>query len=210
MPPPETRGCSHALNAETISATPPCSCGAYIANDSQIDYSMGDVGGAGVDINLARQIPAPMEARHGMGTEFMGRRDGSGLIAAFREHYYDLLRLLTRRTGNVERAADIAQDTYIRLAAIAPEGAHIENSRAYIYRIAGNLAIDTMRREVREAWRRNSRSGPLPRTHRYRARPPAPSQGGFGSVAPQGATGPFAIPGGGSEPPGDCQALWRV
>lgn len=82
----------------------------------------------------------------------MGRHDASGLIASFQEHYDDLLRYLARRTGgDVERAADIAQDTYIRLAAIAPNVAGIENQRAYIYRIAGNLAVDTMRRDGRQA-----------------------------------------------------------
>lgn len=83
----------------------------------------------------------------------MGRRDASGLIASFQEHYADLVRYLSRRTGNVERAADIAQDTYVRLAATAPDPAGIENHRAYIYRVAGNLAVDTMRREGRHtAW----------------------------------------------------------
>lgn len=83
----------------------------------------------------------------------MGRRDASGLLASFQEHYDDLLRYLARRTGDMDRAADIAQDTYIRLAAIAPDSAEIENNRAYIYRVAGNLAVDTMRREGRHtAW----------------------------------------------------------
>lgn len=83
----------------------------------------------------------------------MGRQDASGLIAAFQQHYRDLLRFLARRTGDAERAADIAQETYIRLNAIAPETAGVENRKAYIYRIAGNLAIDAVRRESREtAW----------------------------------------------------------
>lgn len=81
----------------------------------------------------------------------MGRRDASDLIAAFQEHYDELLRFLTRRTGDVERASDVAQDTYIRLASIKPGTKLIENPRAYIYRVAGNLAIDRMRRDGREA-----------------------------------------------------------
>lgn len=81
----------------------------------------------------------------------MGRHDVSALIASFRENYQDLLRFLTRRTGNAERAADVAQDTYVRLAAIPPTNLDIQNPRAFVYRVAGNLAIDTMRREGRIA-----------------------------------------------------------
>ena len=81
----------------------------------------------------------------------MGRHDVSALIASFRENYQDLLRFLTRRTGNAERAADVAQDTYVRLAAIPPTSLDIQNPRAFVYRVAGNLAIDTMRREGRIA-----------------------------------------------------------
>ncbi|HWB50394.1 MAG TPA: RNA polymerase sigma factor [Stellaceae bacterium] len=79
----------------------------------------------------------------------MGRFDGAALIASFQENYEDLLRFLARRTGDADRAADIAQDTYLRLAAIGPGAAVIDNPRAYVYRVAGNLAIDTMRREGR-------------------------------------------------------------
>ncbi|RKF23447.1 RNA polymerase sigma factor [Altericroceibacterium spongiae] len=74
----------------------------------------------------------------------------SRLIASFQEHYEQLLRFLTRRTGDVDRAADVAQETYFKLAAIEVEDQPIENRQAYIYRVAGNLAIDMMRREGRE------------------------------------------------------------
>lgn len=81
----------------------------------------------------------------------MARYDASTLLASFRDNYPDLLRFLTRRTGDAGRAADVAQDTYIRLAALPPANQDIENPRAFVYRVAGNLAIDTMRREGRLA-----------------------------------------------------------
>lgn len=79
----------------------------------------------------------------------MGGADLSALISAFRENYQDLLRFLTRRTGSADRAADLAQDTYLRLAALAPASVDVQNPRAYVYRIAGNLAIDAARRDGR-------------------------------------------------------------
>lgn len=79
----------------------------------------------------------------------MGRNDVSALIASFRENYHELVRYLTRRTGDAERAADVAQDTYLRLATLSPGNIDVENPRAYVYRVAGNLAIDALRREGR-------------------------------------------------------------
>src|SRR5215471_5560217 len=81
----------------------------------------------------------------------MGRQDVSALIASFRDNYRDLLRFLTRRTGDADRAADLAQDTYLKLATLSPANGDIRNARAYVYRVAGNLAIDTLRREGRIA-----------------------------------------------------------
>jgi len=81
----------------------------------------------------------------------MGRQDVSALIASFRDNYRDLLRFLTRRTADAERAADLAQDTYLKLAALGPDSGGIHNPRAYVYRVAGNLAIDTLRRDGRIA-----------------------------------------------------------
>src|SRR5215475_9918635 len=81
----------------------------------------------------------------------MGRQDISALIASFRENYQDLLRFLTRRTGDAERAADLAQDTFLKLAALGLAHQEVRNARAYIYRTAANLVIDTVRRDRRIA-----------------------------------------------------------
>ena len=98
----------------------------------------------------------------------MGRQDISALITSFRENYKDLLRFLTRRTGDPERAADLAQDTYLRLAAASSTAGEIRNARAYVYRVAGNLAIDALRRErliandLAEAWTGEGVADPAP------------------------------------------------
>lgn len=71
-----------------------------------------------------------------------------GLIASFQKHYDELLGYLTRRTGDRERAADVLQDTWLKLARVREDSIDIANQRAYIYRVAGNLVIDTHRREA--------------------------------------------------------------
>lgn len=72
----------------------------------------------------------------------------SDLLASFQEHYADLLRFLARRLGNVEHAADVAQDTYLRLATLSADDS-IKEPRAFLFRVAGNLAIDRLRSENR-------------------------------------------------------------
>ncbi|MBO6803706.1 MAG: sigma-70 family RNA polymerase sigma factor [Thalassospira sp.] len=80
----------------------------------------------------------------------MARSSASILIASFQENYEQLLRFLTRKmNGDSERAADVVQDTYVRLAGTSELDETIDNPRAYIYRVAGNLAIDRIRRERR-------------------------------------------------------------
>lgn len=76
----------------------------------------------------------------------------SSLVVSFETHYSDLLRFLIRRTGCVELAADVAQDTFLRVAGTEPTQA-IDNPRAYLFRIASNLATDLLRRETRLAQR---------------------------------------------------------
>lgn len=79
----------------------------------------------------------------------MGRADASDLIAIFQSLYDDLIRMLTARTGDPERAADIVQDTYFRLAGVQAAGERVANPRAYVFRVAHNLAIDEGRKLTR-------------------------------------------------------------
>ncbi len=78
----------------------------------------------------------------------MERSDEAGLIRAFLGLYNDLLRLLSWKTGNPDTAADLAQETYLKLAA-KPAEERVQNPRAYILRTANNLAIDRLRQERR-------------------------------------------------------------
>lgn len=66
------------------------------------------------------------------------------------EAYYEELRqFIRRRTGSSSIAEDVVQETWIRANTTA---ALPDNPRAYLYRMAGNLAVDHMRRQ--QAWER--------------------------------------------------------
>ena len=75
----------------------------------------------------------------------------SGLLATFQEHYDDLLQFLTRRMSDRQRAADVAQETYLKLVNIDEQAVPVLHARSFIFRVAGNLAIDALRREKRIA-----------------------------------------------------------
>ena len=66
----------------------------------------------------------------------------------FRRHSQELVRFLRGRGLTAETAADLAQDTFIRLltAHRQPAGPQ-DNPRAYLFQVSRNLSIDFMRRE---------------------------------------------------------------
>lgn len=64
----------------------------------------------------------------------------------FRRHSGDLKRYLRRRGVSAETAADLTQETFLRLLTASPVGP-IDNVQAYIFRIANNLSIDLARRQ---------------------------------------------------------------
>ncbi len=73
----------------------------------------------------------------------------SKLTAAFLTHYPDLIRYLRRRTHCSELAQDCAHDTWLRLL---EKGKQVtaDNHRAYVFRVAANIAADWYRRQTRE------------------------------------------------------------
>jgi|GEM_PF-237027 len=68
----------------------------------------------------------------------------------FREHNRSLLNFLVLRLRSVHEARDVAQEAYVRLLQLDRPGA-VSLLRAYLFRIAANLAVDRLRRRaVRE------------------------------------------------------------
>ena len=65
----------------------------------------------------------------------------SDVAAAVLKHYEELRAFIRRKVGCPATAADLLQETYLRVAT-ANAGASIENQRAYVYRVAGNLVTD--------------------------------------------------------------------
>ena len=60
----------------------------------------------------------------------------------FDAHYYVLLRYLVRLTGDPDLAADVAQETFIRLVERHPDDRQL---RGWLFRVATNLVRDTSR-----------------------------------------------------------------
>ena len=63
----------------------------------------------------------------------------------------DLVRHLTRRTGNPETAADLSHDVFEKLSTVRADIPNPQNARSYLFRMASNLAIDHRRVEARRA-----------------------------------------------------------
>lgn len=67
------------------------------------------------------------------------------ILTPFLTCYEELSRFLTKKLGCREMAADVVQETYLRVARVDP-ARDISHPRAFLYRIAVNLAADAMRR----------------------------------------------------------------
>jgi RNA polymerase sigma factor (sigma-70 family) len=68
----------------------------------------------------------------------------------FRDHNDALIRFLTLRLQSRQEAREVAQEAYVRLLQL--ERADVASFvRAYLFRIAGNLAIDRLRRRATES-----------------------------------------------------------
>ena len=68
----------------------------------------------------------------------------SAVATLYVEHIGELRRFLVRRLACAETASEMAHETFVRYLA-ADFDAPVVNPRAFLYRIAGNLAIDYLR-----------------------------------------------------------------
>ncbi|MBD9359791.1 RNA polymerase sigma factor [Methylomonas fluvii] len=66
------------------------------------------------------------------------------------KHRHELLRFLSQRISCTDTAQDIFQETFIRYAGYGGKDS-VENPRAFIFRIAANLATDYLRSRSRHA-----------------------------------------------------------
>src|SRR5215207_7093987 len=70
------------------------------------------------------------------------------LTQLFEQHYESLVRMLYRRTGDRDRAEDLAQETFARAVAAPPN-----NPRPWLFAVALNLVREDGRRSVRQGRR---------------------------------------------------------
>lgn len=98
----------------------------------------------------------------------------------FQNHARELNRFFRRRGHNAETAADLTQDTFVRVMSASSSGSSGQsgkdnNPRAYLHQVARNLSIDLYRRErvveyvnmPDEEWRRIADMTPTPETIVY-------------------------------------------
>jgi RNA polymerase sigma-70 factor (ECF subfamily) len=74
----------------------------------------------------------------------------TSLIQTLRDNERDLLQFLAARLKSAFAAQDLVQDLYLKVRGL-DEKEQVRNGRAYLFRMASNLAIDHLRRERRRA-----------------------------------------------------------
>ncbi len=72
---------------------------------------------------------------------------GFDLHTLFRNHSKEIVRSLRRRGLSAETAADITQDTFVRLMTAQTPVEAIANPKAFLFQISRNLCIDIERRQ---------------------------------------------------------------
>ncbi len=71
-------------------------------------------------------------------------------LQLFHPHVKDLQQFLLRKMGCAATAADLVQETWLRILTLDPQRT-IDNPRSLLFRIAVNVAIDHQRKSSRES-----------------------------------------------------------
>ncbi len=72
--------------------------------------------------------------------------------ALFRQYEQPICAYLARLTGDLARAQELTQETFIRAYRALLRGARWDNPRAWLYRVASRLATDDYRRHSLLQW----------------------------------------------------------
>jgi RNA polymerase sigma-70 factor (ECF subfamily) len=79
--------------------------------------------------------------------------DPSALVASLFDQYQPaLFGYLCRLVGAREWAEELTQETYLRAFSARDRLPEVENRRAWLYRIATNVALNALKRQRRFAW----------------------------------------------------------
>jgi RNA polymerase sigma-70 factor (ECF subfamily) len=80
--------------------------------------------------------------------------------AVYAEHAPAIYRYLKRLTGRADQVEDLLQETFLKLHVYVSGGGTLDNPRAWLFRVAGNLARDRARDAMRAALREQGYEGP--------------------------------------------------
>jgi len=72
--------------------------------------------------------------------------------ALFEAYYRPIVSFLFRMLDDSQLAQDITQDCFVKLYLAMKSGQSLENTRAWLYRVATNAALDERRRRRRITW----------------------------------------------------------
>lgn len=70
----------------------------------------------------------------------------------FERHHGEIFAYLYRMVGERETAQDLAQETFLQASRVRHDLPQVHNQRAWLYRIATNLALNALKRRRRFAW----------------------------------------------------------
>lgn len=74
------------------------------------------------------------------------------VVALFETYHEPIFAYLYRLLQDAEWAHDLTQDTFVRLFETRGRLAGVQNQRAWVYRIATNLALNALKRRSRFRW----------------------------------------------------------
>jgi len=97
---------------------------------------------------VARDVDAPIAhvAEVAPLVSFAARDADDFVVAAFEAHRDELFSFLARTTRDDGEAEDLVQESFLRLSREARAGRYPEQVRAWLYRVASNLAMSRFRR----------------------------------------------------------------